>query len=321
MPAKPIILVTRKLPDNVIARARRDYDARLNEKDELYDTERLLRLADGATGLLPCPTDNLSKAVIDRLPASIKIMSTYSVGTDHIDLAAAKARGIIVTNTPEVLTASTADVAMLLMLTAARRAGEGERLVRSGQWSSWTPDFMLGVDVTGATLGIFGMGRIGQAVAKRARGFDMKIHYADERRLPAELEQGAIYHPDADSMLPGIDFLSINCPLTPQTHHWLNAERIALMKPSTVVVNSARGPIVDDAALIAALKGGRLRAAGLDVFEGEPKINPGYLGLDNAFLLPHLGSATLGTRDGMGFRALDNLDAYFAGRPPRDRVA
>jgi lactate dehydrogenase-like 2-hydroxyacid dehydrogenase len=320
MPAKPTILVTRKLPDKVIARARRDYDARTNEKDELYDTARLVSLAEGCAGLLPCPTDSLTKDVIGRLPASIKIISTYSVGTDHIDLDAAKARGIVVTNTPEVLTASTADVAMLLMLAAARRASEGERLVRSGKWSSWTPDFMLGVDVTGARLGILGMGRIGQAVAKRARGFDMKIHYADQRRLPPELEQGAVFHAEPEAMLPEIDVLSINCPSTPETFHWLNERRIALMRPNAVVVNSARGNIVDDAALIAALKSGRLRAAGLDVFEGEPRINRGYIGLDNVFLLPHLGSATLGTRDAMGFRALDNLDAYFAGKAPGDRV-
>jgi lactate dehydrogenase-like 2-hydroxyacid dehydrogenase len=320
MPPKPIILITRRLPDNVIARARRDYDARLNEKDELYDTERLLKLAEGAQGLLPCPTDNLSKPVLDCLPKSIKIISTYSVGTDHIDLDAAKARGLTVTNTPEVLTSSTADVAMLLMLGAARRASEGERLVRSGKWSSWTPSFFLGVDVTGARLGILGMGRIGQAVAKRARGFDMTIHYSDQRRLPPEIEQGAIFHADADAMLPEIDFLSINCPSTPETFHWLNEHRIGLMRRNAVVVNSARGPIVEDKALIAALKSVRLRAAGLDVFEGEPRLNPGYVALENVFLLPHLGSATEGTRDAMGFRALDNLDAFFAGKKPVDKL-
>lgn len=179
---------------------------------------------------------------------------------------------------------------------------------------------MLGVDVSGKALGILGMGRIGQAVARRARGFGMEIHYSNRQRLPAEQELGAVYHADADSMLPVIDFLSINSPSTPDTLHWLNEWRIGLMRRSAIVVNTARGNIVDDNALIPALRSGRLRAAGLDVYEGEPNLNPAYLALDNAFLMPHIGSATQGTRDAMGFRALDNLDAFFAGREPRDRL-
>ncbi|MFI4988534.1 MAG: 2-hydroxyacid dehydrogenase [Alphaproteobacteria bacterium] len=321
MQSKPTILVTRRLPDNVLARAQKDYDARINFEDKLYDAGEMLRRAEGCAGLLICSTEKFPAEQIARLPASVKIVATFSVGHEHIDIDAARQRGLVVTNTPDVLTNSTADIAMLLMLGAARRAAEGERLVRAGRWKSWTPTFMLGTDVTGKTLGILGMGRIGQAVAKRARGFDMEVHYSNRKRLPRELEAGAVFHADATTMLPKIDFLSINSPSTPETLYWLNAERIGLMKTGAVVVNTARGNIVDDAALIAALRSGRLRAAGLDVYEGEPNLDPGYLSLDSAFLLPHIGSATDGTRDAMGFRALDNLDDYFAGREPRDRLA
>ncbi len=321
MPKKPTILVTRRLPDSVIARARRDYDARINLEDEIYGPDDLVRLADAADGLLVCPTERCTGEIIGRLPTSVQIIATFSVGYEHIDLDAARKRAIVVTNTPEVLTSSTADVALLLMLGAARRAHEGERLLRSGRWRSWTPTFMLGTDVSGKKLGIFGMGRIGRAVAKRARGFDMEIHYSSRKRLPPEIEQGAIFHADADEMLPVIDFLSINCPSTPETLHWLDERRIGLMKKSAIVVNTARGNLVDDPALISALREGRLRAAGLDVYEGEPNLDPGYLELENAFLMPHIGSATEGTREAMGFRALDNLDDFFAGRTPRDRLA
>jgi lactate dehydrogenase-like 2-hydroxyacid dehydrogenase len=320
VPNQPTILITRRLPDNVLARARRDYDARINLEDKLYDADETIRRAEGCAGLLICSTEKLPAAQLARLPASVKIVATFSVGHEHIDLEAAKTRGLVVTNTPEVLTNSTADIALLLMLGAARRAYEGERLVRTGEWKTWAPTFMLGTDVTGKKLGILGMGRIGQAVARRARGFEMEVHYANRKRLPPALEAGAIFHADADAMLPEIDFLSINSPSTPETYHWLNAERLGLMRKGAIVVNTARGNIVDDAALIAALSSGRLRAVGLDVYEGEPKLNPGYLKLANAFLMPHIGSATEGTRDAMGFRALDNLDDYFGGREPRDRL-
>jgi lactate dehydrogenase-like 2-hydroxyacid dehydrogenase len=320
VPTKPTLLVTRRLPDNVLARVERDYDAHINREDKLYDADAIARLSNGCAGILTCSTEKFWPAMIERLPAAVKIIATFSVGFEHIDLAAAKARGIVVTNTPDVLTDSTADVALLLMLGAARRAFEGERLVRTGGWKAWTPTFMLGVDVSGKALGILGMGRIGQAVARRARGFGMEIHYSNRRRLPLAQEQGAIYHADADTMLPVIDFLSINSPSTAETLHWLNERRIGLMRRSAIVVNTARGNIVDDKALIPALRSGRLRAAGLDVYEGEPNLNPAYLILDNAFLMPHIGSATEGTRDAMGFRALDNLDAFFAGRKPPDRL-
>ena len=320
MPQKPIIFVTRRLPDAVTQRLTSAYEARLNEHDDVLSADQVVSGAEGADALLVTPTDKLTADVIGRLPKSVKMIATFSVGYEHIDINAAKARGLPVSNTPDVLTDATADIALLLMLGAARRAYEGERAVRAASWKSWSTTYMLGVHVTGKRLGIFGMGRIGQAVAKRARAFDMQIHYFNRRRLPADLDQGAIYHASADEMLPVCDFLSINAPGGPETHHWLNAERIARLPDKAIVVNTSRGPLVDDSALIAALKSGKLFAAGLDVFENEPNIHPGYRELPNVFLLPHLGSATVETRNAMGFKALDNLDAFFAGRELPDRV-
>ena len=320
MPSKPIIFVTRKMPDAVTRRLTSDYEARLNDNDGVLSAEDLVRGASGADAMLVTPTDKLTAEVIGRLPQSIRMIATFSVGYEHIDVNAAKARGLPVSNTPDVLTDATADIALLLMLGAARRAYEGERAVRDATWKSWSTTYMLGVHMTGKRLGVFGMGRIGQAVAKRARAFDMQVHYSNRRRLAAHLEQGAIYHASADEMLAACDFLSINAPGGADTYHWLNAERIARLPDRAIVVNTSRGPLIDDAALIAALKSGKLFAAGLDVFENEPNIHPGYRDLPNVFLLPHLGSATVETRNAMGFKALDNLDAFFAGRELPDRV-
>ena len=320
MPQKPIIFVTRRLPDAVTHRLTADYEARLNAQDGVLSADQLVAGAEGADALLVTPTDKLNAEVIGRLPKSVRMIATFSVGYEHIDLNAAKARGLPVSNTPDVLTDATADIALLLMLGAARRAYEGERAVRDATWKSWSTTYMLGVHMTGKRLGIFGMGRIGQAVAKRARAFDMQIHYFNRRRLPAHQEQGALYHASADEMLPYCDFLSINAPGGAETHHWLNAERISRLPDKAIVVNTSRGPLVDDVALIAALKAGKLFAAGLDVFENEPNLHPGYRDLANAFLLPHLGSATVETRNAMGFKALDNRDAYFAGRELPDRL-
>ena len=242
------------------------------------------------------------------------------MGFEHIDLPAAKARGLIVTNTPDVLTDATADIAMLLILGAARRASEGERMVREDRWTGLGLTEMLGRHVTGKRLGILGMGRIGRALAKRARGFDMRIHYSNRRRLDPDLEQGAEFHARPEDLLPHCDVLSINCPASRETHHFLDAERIAKLPDGAIVVNTARGAIVDDDALVAALRSGKLFAAGLDVYENEPRIYSGYRTLPNAFLLPHLGSAAIETRDAMGFKCLDNLDAVFAGREPPDRL-
>jgi len=318
--SKPAVLVTRKLPQAVEERLQRDYSPRLNNSDEVYTSEQIIALAAGAAAIIPCHTERLSAEVISRLPDSVRAICSFSVGYDHIDLDAARKRGIIVTNTPEVLSNATAEVAMLLLLAAARRAHEGARMLRTNTWNDWSAIGQLGLEITGKRLGIIGMGRVGQVMARRARGFDMEIHYHSRHRLDPELEQGAICHAELHEMLPLCQFLSIHCPATPETCHLINAERIALLPDDAVVVNTSRGAVVDDDALIAALTSGKLFAAGLDVFNNEPNIDPRYRKLDNAFLLPHIGSAARETRDAMGFRALDNLDAIVAGREPRDRL-
>ncbi len=321
MSPKPAILVTRALPAAVEQRLQRDYNAVLNPEDRLYGREELLARAADVDAILPCHTERFPAEVIDQLPARVRIIANFSVGVDHVDLQAAEARGVVVTNTPDVLSDATAEIAMLLMLGAARRASEGGQLVRSRQWRDWSPAFMVGRQITGKRFGIIGMGRVGQVTARRARGFDMELHYHNRHRVDPAAESGARYHASLEALLPHCDVLSIHCPATPDTAGLLNAECIALLPDDAIVVNTARGGVVDDEALIAALRSGKLWAAGLDVYNGEPDIHPGYRDLNNTFLLPHIGSATRETRDAMGFRALDNLDAFFAGREPGDRVA
>jgi len=321
MGGKPKVVVTRKLPEAVEARLRRDYEPLFNPDDHVLSTDELVARAEGAHALLPCHSEHLSAAAIARLPDSVKTIANFSVGVDHVDLEAAKARGIVVTNTPDVLSDATAEIAILLMLGAARRAAEGDHMIRAGEWRAWSPAFMVGTQITGKTLGIVGMGRVGQVTARRARGFDMIIHYHNRRRVPAETEQGAVYHEGLETLLRDCDVISLHCPATPETRNLIDAERIALMRRGVILVNTARGALVDDEALQGALREGRVAAAGLDVFNDEPGGHPGYRDLDNTFLLPHVGSATRETRDAMGFRALDNLDAIFAGGEPRDRVA
>ena len=318
---KPVVLVTRKLPDSVEDRLRRDYTPILNPDDVLYSGDEIIERAKGADAIMPCHTEKFSAAVIARLPASVRVIANFSVGYDHVDTEAAKARGLIVTNTPDVLSDATAELTVMLMLGAARRASEGERLVRTREWKDWSPSFMVGTQMTGKRLGILGLGRVGRVVAKRARGFDMQIHYNDIQRLPPELEEGAIFHKTPAELMPHCDFLALHCVASPQTIKLLNAELIALLPDGAIVVNASRGVVIDDDALIAALKSGKLTAAGLDVYNNEPDIHPEYRQLPNVFLMPHIGSATKETRIAMGFRALDNLDAVFAGREPRDRVA
>ncbi len=318
---KPVVLVTRKLPSAVEDRLRRDYLPRLNSDDRLYSSEELIENAAGADAILPCHTERFPAQVIERLPESVRIVANYSVGYDHVDTEAAKRRNLVVTNTPDVLSDATAEVAVMLMLGAARRAGEGERLVRTRTWRDWSPSFMVGTQVTGKRLGIVGLGRVGRITARRARGFEMTIHYHNRKPLSPDLEEGAVFHPTPEDLMPHCDFLALHCTSTPETYRLLNAERIALLPEGAIVVNVSRGTVVDDDALIKALKSGKVAAAGLDVYNNEPNVNPGYLDLPNTFLMPHIGSATKETRDAMGFRALDNLDAFFAGREPRDRVA
>jgi lactate dehydrogenase-like 2-hydroxyacid dehydrogenase len=321
MRPKPVVLVTRKLPEAVEARLRRDYQARLNPTDRLYSKAELMESATGAQAILPCHTEHFSAEVFDGLPDEVKIIANFSVGFDHVDVEAAKRKGVVVTNTPDVLSDATAELTMMLMIGAARRASEGEKLVRDGLWKDWSPAFMVGTQVTGKRLGILGMGRVGQVVARRAAGFDMRIHYHDVARLPPEKETGAVFHETLEDMLPQCDVLTVHCNVTPATRGLMTARLFNLLPPGAIFVNAARGAIVDDDALVDALTSGRLRAAGIDAYNNEPHIDRRFAALPNTFLMPHIGSATAETRDAMGFRALDNLDAYFAGREPRDRVA
>jgi lactate dehydrogenase-like 2-hydroxyacid dehydrogenase len=314
---KPVLLITRRLPPAVEARAAQEFEARLNPDDTPRSGADILRLVQGADAVLCCPAEKLDAATIGALPATVKVLGTFSVG---FDLAACRVRNLPVVNTPDVLSVATAECCMLLILAASRRAGEGERLVRAGKWTGWAPTQLLGRQVSGRRLGIFGMGRIGRELARMARGFGMSVHYRDVARLPVELEDGAIWHEDDDSFLAASEVLSLNAPGGAATHNWLNAERIARLPHGAVVVNGARGSLVDDAALIAALQSGQVAFAGLDVYAGEPALNPGYLALENVVLLPHLGSATAETRDAMGHLVLDGIAAVLAGRQPPNLV-
>ncbi len=306
---KSRVLATRLFPPAVEARLRANFDAVLNPTDAIYDADRLVAAVAGCEGLMCAAGDPVNAATIARFPDTLRIIATFSVGYEHIDVAAAAKRGIAVTNTPDVLTDATADIALLCLLGAARRAQEGIDMLRGRRWTGWEPTQLMGTHVTGKRLGILGMGRIGQAVAERARAFRMTIHYSNRHRLAPGQEKDATFHAEPDAMLPHCDFLSINCPLTPETRKWLNTARIAKLPDRAIVVNTARGPVVDDAALIDAVRSGKLASIGLDVFDGEPNLHPGYYDLPNAFLLPHLGSGTVETRNAMGFRALDNLEA------------
>jgi lactate dehydrogenase-like 2-hydroxyacid dehydrogenase len=320
MSDKPKVLATRLMPPDVEARFRASFDAVPNDDDAALTADDIVARAAGCKAVICSPTEKCDADLIARLPESVEVLATFSVGCDHIDLDAAKARGLIVTNTPDVLTDATADTTILCLLGAARMAQDSERTLRAGEWGRWAPTAMLGTHMSGKRLGIVGMGRIGQATARRAMGFDMTVLYHNRRELGPEDDQGAAYFADAAEMLPNCDFLALTCPLTPETHHWLNAERIAMLPDGAVIANTARGPVVDDDALIPALQSGKIAAAGLDVFTGEPALDKRYLDLPNAFLLPHIGSATTETRNAMGFRCLDNLDAHFAGTELPSRV-
>jgi lactate dehydrogenase-like 2-hydroxyacid dehydrogenase len=318
--SKPRLWITRKLSEATIARAARDYDVVVNLDDTPGTADQIIAASAEFDAIIPCHSEHFSAAVAAQLNPRLKIIANHSVGVDHCDLPALKSRGIVVTNTPDVLSDATAELAMLLMLGAARHAVAGDRIVRSGTWNSWSPAFMVGKQVTGARLGIIGMGRVGRAFAAKARGFGMEVHYYNRRELPADQAQGATFHDSVDSLLGVADFLSLHCPATPDTIDLMNAERFALLPKGAVVVNSARGALIDENALMAALDSGQVAAAGLDCFKVEPGGNPAFAKYENIFMLPHIGSATRQTRDAMGFRALDNLDAFFAGQQPRDTL-
>lgn len=318
MSSKPFLWIPRKLSSATLARAKRDYETIINYDDTLQSADKIIAMSAQVDAILPCHSELFTADVAAQLDPRLKIIANHSVGVDHCDLPALKVRGIVVTNTPDVLSDATAEIAFLLMLGAARKAVEGDRLMRTGKWDFWSPSFMVGKQVSGARLGIIGMGRVGQAVAKKARGFDMEIHYYNRNRLSPEKEQGAIFHESVDTLLPKSDFLSMHCPATPQTKGMVNESFLNQLPDGAVFVNTARGALVDESALIEALKSGKLFAAGLDCFVTEPMGNPAFAELDNVFMLPHIGSATVTTRDAMGARALDNLDAYFKGDTPKD---
>lgn len=301
---QPVLFVTQRFPDAVEARAERDYAVARGD------------LPADAVAIMCSPADRFDAARIAALPPSVRAIGTFSVGYDHIDLDAAHACGIVVCNTPDVLSRATAECAMMLMLMASRRAGEGERLVRAGAWSGWTPTHFLGRELAGGRLGIFGMGRIGRIVAELARGFGMVVHYRNRTPLLPADEHGAIYHADDASFLAQADVLSLNAPGGDATRNWLDAGRLALLPHGAIVVNTARGSLIDDTALIAALRSGAVAAAGLDVYVHEPDVDPRYRQCENAVLLPHLGSATVEARNAMGMLALDGIDAVLAGRRP-----
>ena len=321
-PARPTVAITRRLLPETEARIAQLYDASFNAGDCPMDRAALTAAAADVDVLIPTVTDELDATLIAAAGPRLKLIANFGNGVDHIDLAAARARGIIVTNTPGVLTEDTADMTMALILSVPRRLAEGEKLVRSGQWDGWSPTGMLGHRIGGKTLGIIGMGRIGQAIARRARGFGLAIHYHNRNRLPKVIEDelGATWHADLDGMLARIDIVSVNCPHTPATHHLLDARRLALLQRHVYLINIARGEIVDEAALIDALENGRLAGAGLDVFEHEPAVDTRLLALANVVLLPHMGSATFEGRAAMGAKVIANIRAWWDGHRPPDQV-
>ena len=321
---RPTVVVTRRLPAPVEEQLTREFDVRLNPDDHAFSAQELAEALRAADGLVPTVTDQLTAQVINVEPLRTRILAQYGVGFNNIDIAAAKGRGLVVTNTPDVLTDDTADNAITLLLMVARRAGEGERHVRSGAWTGWRPTHMLGTRVSGKTLGLIGLGRIGRGVAHRAHhGFGMRVIFHDPYPPPAAVvaELGAEPRASPDDVLREADFVSLHSPATPETRHLIDARRLGLMKRGAFLINNARGDIVDEAALVTALKQGTIAGAGLDVYEREPAVTPDLLVMENVVLLPHVGSATRETRVAMGLRALDNLKAFFAGAPPRDRVA
>ena len=313
------ILVTRNLLPENEERVKKLFDAKLNKADNILSAEELINQSKDCDGILCIGGNKFDKAIIDQLSSSVKIIANYAVGYNNVDVDEAKQRGIVVTNTPEVLTDATADISILLLLGASRRAYEGRKHAETQSWN-WSTNFLMGKQMSNKKLGILGMGRIGRAVAQRARGFGMEIHYHNRSKLSPDLELGATYHDNIKSLFSQSDFLSINCPATAETTNLLNEETINFLPDKAVVANAARGDIIDDAAMIKAMKSGKIFALGLDVYNGEPKINEEYLQLDNLFLLPHLGSSTKRTRIDMGDRAIDNLETFFSGKTPLDKV-
>ncbi|WP_299397617.1 D-glycerate dehydrogenase, partial [Pelagibius sp.] len=322
MPHKKVrVIVTRRLPDAIETRMMELFDCQLNLEDKPLSQAQLIEAVKEAEILVPTVTDRIDAAVLSQAGPQLRLIASFGTGVDHIDLKTARQRGITVTNTPGVLTEDTADMTMALILSVPRRLAEGERLVRSGDWQGWAPTGMLGHRVNGKRLGIIGMGRIGSAVARRARGFGMSIHYHNRRRVHPSLEEEleATYWESLDQMLSRMDIISVNCPHTPATFHLLSARRLKLLREEAYIVNTSRGEVVDENALTRALEAGEIAGAGLDVFEHEPAVNPKLLRLDNVVLLPHMGSATIEGRLAMGEKVIISIKTFVDGHTPPDR--
>lgn len=319
-PDRQPILVACSLPEEALAVFGEAFDVTVVASPERPDPEQVRAAAEGKDAVVLSVTLRLPRELVEKLPGSVRSIGTYSVGYEHIDIAACREKGIAVFNTPDVLTDAVAEVGMLLLLGAARRARESAAMILEGRWTGWQPTQLNGVELAGRSLGIFGMGRIGRAIAHRARAFGMSIHYSNRRRLPPELEAGARHHADPSNLLQASDVLMLACPANEQTRYFLNEERLAQMKPGAIVVNVSRGNVVVDDALLAALATGRIRAAGLDVFDGEPRFDARYLAMPNVFMLPHIGSSTIETRIRMAEALRDGLLTAARGGLPANRI-
>ena len=319
---KTKIILTRRLPDAVETRMRELFDATLNETDQPFTQMQLIEALKTADVLVPTVTDNLAASVIEQAGPQLRLIASFGTGVDHIDVKAARKKGITVTNTPGVLSEDTADVAMALILSVPRRIVQGDTKIRSGQWDGWSPTGMLGHRINGKRLGIIGMGSIGQAIARRAKAFGMSIHYHNRKAVhpSTEADLEATYWETIEQMLPRIDIISINCPSTPATHHLLNADRLSLLPSHSYLVNTGRGDVIDELALLDLLKANKIAGAGLDVYEHEPVVTPELIGLPNVVLLPHIGSATIEGRHAMGDKVIINIQTFLDGHTPPDRV-
>lgn len=321
---RPLVIVTRKLPDVVETRLRELFDARLNIEDKPFTRDELIAAVKEANVLVPTVTDRIDRTVLSQAGPDLKLIAQFGTGVDNVDLDTARNRAIIVTNTPGVLTEDTADMTMALILAVPRRLTEGAALLKSGSddWQGWSPTWMLGHRIYGKRLGIVGMGRIGQAVARRAKAFGLQIHYHNRRRVASDVEKSleATYWDSLDQMLARMDIISINCPHTPATYHLLSARRLALLKPTAYIVNTARGEVIDENALARMIDNNELAGAGLDVFEHEPAVNPKLLRNEKVVVLPHMGSATLEGRVDMGEKVIVNIKTFLDGHAPPDRV-
>ena len=318
---KPKVYVTRLLPGEALDRLREECEVDLNTEDRAPSKEEIIEHVRGKDGLLCLLTDKVDSEVMDAAGPNLKVISNYAVGFDNIDVEAATERGIVVTNTPGVLTETTADLAWALLMAVARRIVEADKFTRAGKFKGWSPTLLLGTDVYGKTLGIIGFGRIGRAVARRAKGFDMRVLYYDVERAPEEVERELnAQYVDLETLLKESDYISIHTPLTPETRHMIGERELRMMKPTAYLINTARGPIVDEAALVRALKEGWIKGAALDVFENEPELTPGLAELDNVVLAPHIGSASTETRSKMADMAVDNLLSVLRGERPENIV-